>query len=430
MVGRMTGSIVGGMSGPLTRRKGGFEWYPGVLYQPGDILLWYDPSDLTTMFTNTTGTTNVTADGDSVALMLDKGQWGGKTLAQVLAAATERASAATTPGNWTRGFDSVDGTFVESGDVLTYTVGAGDGAFARMCLAFTGLTVGESVKLMFAEAGGTGTGDRLIVWTSASDGTGGTALNQVVPAGWTDETKEYIVPVTATTMYMAFCFASTSAGSTAGISNISVKEIPGYHRVQATPSQAPKYKTDGTLHWLLYDGTDDGAVTPTINWGTDEVAICAGVTKSSDAAVGVIAELSASAGANNGAFVIYGPGSNGNPTFGANLRGTSETGYGVGSAFSAPTTVVYTALFDIAGAARADEIKPYINGVIYQTSGFGTSAGTGNFGNYPLYFGRRGGSSLPFNGKEHSFVARSRLFTASEEAKLEAFVALKTGVIL
>ena len=59
----------------------GFEVYDGPpihTFSPADLFLngeqgaWYDPSDLTTMFQDIYGTTPVTADGQTVGLILDK----------------------------------------------------------------------------------------------------------------------------------------------------------------------------------------------------------------------------------------------------------------------------------------------------------------------------------------------------------------------
>jgi hypothetical protein len=125
---------------------------------------------------------------------------------------------------WSRGFNSVDGTFTATGGVATYIVGAGDGAAPRMIsTAMTGLTIGQTYLLKFSEVSATGTGDRLVVWTSVSNGTGGQVLNQVTVANWNGEDKTFTVIATATTMYVAVAFAGTSAGSTISIDNVSVK---------------------------------------------------------------------------------------------------------------------------------------------------------------------------------------------------------------
>lgn len=111
---------------PTTLYKGGgLPWYPNRLFQSGDILLWYDPSDLTTMFKDTAGTQPVTADGDSVALMLDKGQWGGKTLEQVLAAQPEILANSTFDAgvaNWNNAATTIS---ADSGTLRTVGGGVG-----------------------------------------------------------------------------------------------------------------------------------------------------------------------------------------------------------------------------------------------------------------------------------------------------------------
>src|SRR5690554_7137473 len=43
-----------------------------MLFEDGAKGVWYDPSNLTTLFQDSAGTTPVTADGDPVGLMLDK----------------------------------------------------------------------------------------------------------------------------------------------------------------------------------------------------------------------------------------------------------------------------------------------------------------------------------------------------------------------
>ena len=47
-------------------------WTPSRLFLSGEQGAWYDPSDLTTLFQNSAGTTPVTAVEQPVGLMLDK----------------------------------------------------------------------------------------------------------------------------------------------------------------------------------------------------------------------------------------------------------------------------------------------------------------------------------------------------------------------
>lgn len=48
------------------------SWTPASLFASSEVGVWYDPSDLTTMFQDSAGTTPVTATGDPVGLILDK----------------------------------------------------------------------------------------------------------------------------------------------------------------------------------------------------------------------------------------------------------------------------------------------------------------------------------------------------------------------
>lgn len=50
------------------------QFSPAELFAAGEVGAWYDPSDLTTLFQDSTGTTPVTAPGQVVGLMLDKSQ--------------------------------------------------------------------------------------------------------------------------------------------------------------------------------------------------------------------------------------------------------------------------------------------------------------------------------------------------------------------
>lgn len=47
-------------------------WTPASLFTDGEAGAWYDPSDLSTLFTDSSGTIQVTSDGDPVGKMLDK----------------------------------------------------------------------------------------------------------------------------------------------------------------------------------------------------------------------------------------------------------------------------------------------------------------------------------------------------------------------
>jgi hypothetical protein len=62
-------SPLAGFSSPFGQRR---DFSPFTLFAGGEEGVWYDPSDLTTLFQDTAGTTPVTTPGQTVALMLDK----------------------------------------------------------------------------------------------------------------------------------------------------------------------------------------------------------------------------------------------------------------------------------------------------------------------------------------------------------------------
>ncbi|MDO8983007.1 hypothetical protein [Cypionkella sp.] len=200
----------------------------------------------------------------------------------------------------------------------------------------------------------------------------------------------------------------------------------GNHATQATAASRPTYQTSGGLSYLAFDGVDDFMVTGTITPGTDKAQVFAGVRKLSDAAVGVLLESSASIAANNGVIGIVAPLNTTGSTFGFASKGTLFSAWSVsGAGFAAPSTVVLTGLGDIA----ADNQILRLNGA--QIASAVADQGTGNYLAYPIYIGRRGGTSLPFNGNLYGLTFRfGANLTAAQIASTETYMAGKTGVVL
>jgi hypothetical protein len=202
----------------------------------------------------------------------------------------------------------------------------------------------------------------------------------------------------------------------------------------ATPYQRVTTATDyadiGLPRYLSFDGLDDflrTAVGADINFtSTDEMTVCCGVRKLSDAAA-VIAELSANVNTNNGAFVLS-AGDSAGRLWAIGSRGTVIDA--VGASNPAPDLAVITGRSDIS----APSLELRRNGVIGlngATPAISTATqGTGNYGTYPLFIGRRAGTSNPFNGRLNQLVIRNRLTADGDLANLERFVAAKTGVTL
>jgi hypothetical protein len=186
-----------------------------------------------------------------------------------------------------------------------------------------------------------------------------------------------------------------------------------YQRIAA----ATDYDTVGFLPYLALDGTDDSMATGSISFtATDKMTVVAGITKLTSAD-GIISELSADLSTNNGAFYLF---SYSDTAYYFGSKGTIQVQV-ASSALAAPRTNTLTGLGDISG----DLVTLLVNGA--QVAQNTSNQGTGNYGNYPLYIGRRGGSTLPFNGRIYQMIVCGKTLSASELASTEAYVNTKTG---
>jgi hypothetical protein len=178
-----------------------------------------------------------------------------------------------------------------------------------------------------------------------------------------------------------------------------------------------------SLSYLSFDGIDDFMITPTITPGTDKVQVFAGVRKLSDATTGMVIEASTALSSNLGAFFLAAPNgaasnysfvSKGSiPTFGSD---------GLANGFAAPTTNVVTGLGDISGNSVIIRVNATQRAIAT------TVQGTGNYLAYPLYIGRRGGATLPFNGQMYGLITRfGANLTTTAISRTESWMNNKTG---
>ena len=191
--------------------------------------------------------------------------------------------------------------------------------------------------------------------------------------------------------------------------------IPAYQRVNT----ATDYDSTGFPVYLRADGVDDGMVTNSIDFtATDKMTVVAGVRKLSDAVTGFLAELSTTV-ANAGTFGLQAPNTAGTYRFESG-GSIPYAGVATASGYAAPITNVITGIGNISGdqsILRVDAIQAAIN------TG---DQGAGTFGNYPLYLFRRGGSSLPFNGRFYGLTIVNKLLSTTELEQLETYVNGKT----
>ena len=105
---------------------------------------------------------------------------------------------------------------------------------------------------------------------------------------------------------------------------------------------------------------------------------------------------------------------------------STANAYRTATTYTAPITNVLSCAYDIAQSTVATEIVPKVNGATPTLVDSG-SAGTGNFGNYPLFIGRRNNATFPFNGNLYQLIVCGKALSASELASTEAYVNSKTG---
>lgn len=200
----------------------------------------------------------------------------------------------------------------------------------------------------------------------------------------------------------------------------------GNNAFMATAIDRPILRQDSSgRYYLETNGTNSWMQTNSINFGSsDKMTVLAGV-RTTSSADGQIIELSATQVSNTGSFQLrsnlsapgtYTFGSRGS-TFSAGIATT-------GASYTPPYSAVLTGVGDIAG----DLSVLRVNGV--QVASSAVDQGTGNYGNYPAYIGRRGGSSIPFGGRIYGWFIYGGALTAYELAQMERWMASKTGVTL
>ena len=451
------------------------EFSPAFLFPGGVQGAWYDPSDYSTLFQDSAGTTPVTAVEQSVRLMRDKSGNGNHATAPsdasrpvlrarynqityseqfdnaawIKSQATAANTLATVAPNGTNTADTLlDTVFLSShyayqtlstlpasGSTVTVPVYAKAATLTYVTVGITDISSGSLYAVaVFNLSDGT-------LATSGSAGAGYSVTSTNVSAvgdGWYRCSVTCVVGTSASFVRAAVgvnktgIISAASGGMQSYLGDGSGIYVWGadfrtgssagtYQRIAA----ATDYDTVGFLPYLALDGTNDSFGTNSINFSsTDEMTVCAGVTKLSDAATAILVELSANAGPNSGSFYLAAPeGVPPNNWFSSKMLGTGgpTPAVATSASFASPITVVFSALGDIS----TDTNLLRLNGT--QVASNTSDQGTGNFGNYPLYIGRRNNTSLPFNGRIYQMVVCGKTLSASELASTEAYVNSKTG---
>ena len=380
--------------------QGASDLNPRELFAGGEQGLWLDPSQMSTLYQDSNGVTPCTAAGDPVGLILDQSRGGLSQIgADLVTNGTFAADSDWTKGaNWTIG----SGVATKTGGAannLTQTIGSTAAAWYRISLDVT-------------RSAGT---------LTISLGTSGTTYAITATGSYT-----FFILAGSGTQTLTLAGDSSFAGT---VDNVVVRNVPGNHAYQTTSASRPTLQTTGGLWYLSFDGSDDSLVTNAVDFtATDEMTVIAGVRKLSDAARGIICELSVSVGTNPASFLLDGPGFSSTDSFSLIVRGDGANRNFVdsGNPFPAPVSVVLTANIDFALPANDGTLRA--NGV--QRGVTPDDTGAGNFGNYQLFIGRRNQASNPFNGHIYQLIIRGRTTPTGKLLEAEKFVSKKTGVNL
>jgi len=260
-----------------------------------------------------------------------------------------------------------------------------------------------------------------------------TVTIQSVGSGWyrCTATKN---AVTSANLYPIFGVADASGNTTAttngtdgifiwGAQLLTAADVTATGNAYQRIAAATVYDTAPVFRpYLAFDGLDDSLSTAAINFtSTDKMTTFVGTTVNSDAAPGMITELSADGGANAGAFNVYRPGTGAYQFF---RNGGTSFAQTVTGSFAAPSTGVVT--YGLNFGAATEVTAQRVNGAASGAVG-AADTGSGNFGTYPLFIGRRNNASLPFNGRIYELIVRGAASSVTEIADTELWVNARTG---
>lgn len=213
----------------------------------------------------------------------------------------------------------------------------------------------------------------------------------------------------------------TAAGQPVGL--MIDKSGRNNHAFQTVSASRPVLQRNATTgaYYLAFDGADDFLVTNNIDFTmTDKVSLFVGVLKLRDTDTSSVVELSSNPNNVSGSVALA---SLSTQNYQITSRG-SISSFRRSSVNSAP----FSCVIATKSAISADVNNMRVNGLDQGTTS--TDQGTGNYGNYQMYIGRRGGLSLPFSGHLYGLIGVGRLTTDGETLAVERELAKQTGVVL
>lgn len=424
----------------LASLAAGFDGVVHVAPGVANFTLTATANSTTTAFTLTAcepvpGTHATQSTGASRALLTARVNLGVLTRnLAVQASTTPTAPAAVWAYHATHGNAVTNNTAVGPDGVATATTltFVAAGAYSIYAL-YSGLTVGVQYTFSIKVKLGTATNFCIaatnnIAWDTMTGEREFTAADGLSTSGW----KTVSITTTAVATNVAIVLGRHSetglTQQTTGTvfvcdhdfrtADDAAKAIPAFQYVNTSTDY------DGTgFPWRFkFDGVDD-FYTGTLDLsGTNKSTVVAAVTKRSDAAVGVLFELTASAGANNGAVAIYCPGSVAADSSFAS-RGTAlstVTATGV----AAPVSYVMACQGDISADTCGAQVN---NSAVFSSA---TDQGTGNYASASFYIGARAGTAFRLNGDVSGLTVRGAQTAPHLVTAMKRYAKTLAGVAL
>lgn len=432
-----------------------------ALFATGEIGLWFDTTDITTLYQDIAGAIPITAPGQTVALMKDKS---GRNNHATQPTAAQRPTYGVIPYGGIRNLANGSGAV---GDINYWTstntvngvtatriaTGIDTDGLPYADFTISGTCTATSAIVLYANRNNsrfltpTGTvctssviarrisgpaqpfncGVRAEAYGETSPGN---TINEAYNGNLVDSATDTMSTVSPTLVNAATNQMSgqVTFRSELGATVNATYRVKGFQLEKAAARSAfqlnlSKYNVTeagkASLGVLYPDGIDDWMVTPSINFsGTDKVTIWAGLQKMSDAARGILVELGPPTA--TGSFAINAPTGTGIASYGFSSTGTASS-FANSVLFAAPIVSVLTGIGDISG----DRATLQVNGS--QVAQATTDQGTGNYSNNPIYLFRRGGASLPFNGPFTGLIVRGAASTPSQIKDGNTYINSKLG---
>lgn len=418
------------------------------LFANGEQGVWFDPSDISTLYQDAAGTIPVTGVEQPVGRMLDKSGRGNHA-SQATTTARPILRARYNLLTQTENLGHADWPATEQGTKCTVEqVQAPDGSMTAQKLTALVYPV-VPIRAITVQ----GTTFRFVVWLKPGIITvpralvrnNTTAVN-LIQVNYSDSgiTNQYgsCVVTTGLDGWKKFSFTITSGFSPGNVASLyygwtgavqigdtwsvwhpdfrylnDAFNSPEYQRVGV----ATDYDTNGFRPYLAPDGTDDWMVTGNIDLSsTSNMSIVAGAKKLNELAPFYQALAELGSGNVEGSFALWHPYSDTQHSR-VVARGAGASSQTVfASDVPGNRTDVLTSTIEF-GAFR---IRYKVSGTQYPN--YAGTADSGKFGNLPLYLFSRAGTSSRFRGVFYGLIVVGRLLSAGELASAHEFMRNKS----